>query len=89
MTGFIKRTGELTEASPSTPVKITGLSGLPEAGSEFFVVKSEKEAMEIAEKRTEGQRHMIWAIVGLVIIFGTNSIVGLIADAVGADVPGC
>lgn len=48
---------ELTEAGPSTPVKITGLSGLPEAGSEFFVVKSEKEAMEIAEKRTEGQRH--------------------------------
>jgi translation initiation factor IF-2 len=48
---------ELTEAGPSTPVKITGLSGLPEAGSEFFVVKSEKEAMEIAEKRTEGQQH--------------------------------
>jgi translation initiation factor IF-2 len=48
---------ELTKAGPSTPVKITGLSDLPEAGSEFIVVKSEKEAMEIAEKRTEGQRH--------------------------------
>jgi translation initiation factor IF-2 len=48
---------ELTEAGPSTPVKITGLSDLPEAGSEFIVVKSEKEAMEIAEKRSEGQRH--------------------------------
>lgn len=48
---------ELTEAGPSTPVKITGLSDLPEAGSEFIVVKSEKEAMEIAEKRMEGQRH--------------------------------
>lgn len=48
---------ELKEAGPSTPVKITGLSDLPEAGSEFIVVKSEKEAMEIAEKRTEGQRY--------------------------------
>ena len=41
---------ELTEAGPSTPVKITGLSGLPEAGSEFIVVKDEKEARELAEK---------------------------------------
>ncbi len=48
---------ELTTAGPSTPIKITGLSDLPEAGSEFIVVKSEKEAMLIAEKRTEGQRH--------------------------------
>lgn len=48
---------ELTEAGPSTPVKVTGLSDLPQAGSEFIVVKSEKEAMEIAEKRTEGQRY--------------------------------
>jgi translation initiation factor IF-2 len=50
---------ELTDAGPSTPVKITGLSDLPEAGSEFIVVKSEKEAMEIAEKRSEGQRHAL------------------------------
>lgn len=50
---------ELTSAEPSTPVKITGLSGLPAAGSEFIVVKSEKEAMEIAEKRSEGTRHQL------------------------------
>ena len=50
---------ELSEAGPSTPVKITGLSDLPPAGSEFIVVKSEKEAMEIAEKRSEGQRHAL------------------------------
>ncbi len=48
---------DLLEAGPSTPVKITGLSGLPEAGSEFIVVKSDKEAMEIAEKRMEGKRY--------------------------------
>ncbi len=47
---------ELQEAGPSTPVAITGLSGLPEAGQEFIVVKSEKEAREIAEDRRQGLR---------------------------------
>jgi translation initiation factor IF-2 len=47
---------ELTEAGPSTPVEITGLSGLPEAGQEFIVVKNEKEAREIAEVRSVGAR---------------------------------
>lgn len=46
----------LTEAPPSTPVAITGLSGLPQAGQEFFVVKNEKEAIEIAEARTQGTK---------------------------------
>ena len=47
---------ELKEAAPSTPVEITGLSGLPEAGQEFIVVKNEREAREIAEARSEGAR---------------------------------
>lgn len=47
---------ELEEAGPSTPVEITGLSGLPEAGQEFIVVKNEKEAKEIAGARYEGVR---------------------------------
>ncbi len=47
----------LQEASPSTPVKITGMSGLPEAGSDFIVVANEKEARELAEKRSEGKKH--------------------------------
>lgn len=46
----------LMEAGPSTPVAITGLSGLPEAGQEFIVVKNEKEAREIAEARMVGMR---------------------------------
>lgn len=49
---------ELTEAGPSTPVEITGLSGLPEAGQEFIVVKNEREAREIAEARSEGARQV-------------------------------
>ncbi len=45
-------------AGPSTPVKITGLSELAVAGSEFVVVKNEKEARELASARAEGlQRH--------------------------------
>lgn len=47
---------ELREAGPSTPVEITGLSGLPEAGQEFIVVKNEREAHEIAEARIIGVR---------------------------------
>lgn len=46
----------LIEAAPSTPVAITGLSGLPEAGQEFITVKNEKEAREIAEVRMVGMR---------------------------------
>jgi translation initiation factor IF-2 len=42
----------LMEAGPATPVMITGLSGLPDAGQEFIVVKSEKEAKEIAAARS-------------------------------------
>ncbi len=44
----------IEEAPPSTPVKITGLSDLALAGSEFVVVKSEKEARELAGARAEG-----------------------------------
>lgn len=43
----------LTDAGPSTPVEITGLSGLPAAGQEFIVVESDKEARNIAEARAE------------------------------------
>lgn len=46
----------ILDAGPSTPVAITGLSGLPEAGQEFIVVKNEKEAREIAEVRMVGMR---------------------------------
>lgn len=50
---------QIEEAGPSTPVKITGLSELAIAGSEFIVVKNEKEARELAEARAAGlQRHL-------------------------------
>ncbi len=46
---------QITKAPPSTPVKITGLSGIPEAGCEFIAVENEKQAREICEERTAGQ----------------------------------
>lgn len=46
----------LEEATPSTPIEITGLSGLPAAGDDFIVVSTEKEARDIAEARSVGER---------------------------------
>lgn len=48
---------DLVEAGPSTPVRINGLSGLPESGEEFIVVKSDREARDISQVRQEGRRH--------------------------------
>lgn len=36
-------------ATPSTPVEITGLSGVPASGEKFYVVKEERDARAIAE----------------------------------------
>ncbi len=44
------------EARPSTPVKILGFDGIPSPGEEFNVMKSEREARELAEERTQTQR---------------------------------
>ena len=42
---------ELTEASPSMPVEITGLSEVPSAGDRFMAFETEKQAKNVAEKR--------------------------------------
>ena len=42
---------ELTEASPSMPVEITGLSEVPSAGDRFMAFETEKQAKKVAEKR--------------------------------------
>ncbi|HLD40638.1 MAG TPA: translation initiation factor IF-2 [Candidatus Omnitrophota bacterium] len=39
------------EAPPSTPVEVLGLSGLPDAGEQFFALSDEKKARELAAKR--------------------------------------
>lgn len=42
---------EITEAEPSKPVEITGLSDTPEAGDKFMAFETEKEAHSISEQR--------------------------------------
>ncbi|MEZ5314631.1 MAG: translation initiation factor IF-2 [Chlamydiales bacterium] len=49
----------LQHAFPSTPVEITGLSGLPSAGHPFIVVKNEKEAKNIVESRKAGHQQSV------------------------------
>lgn len=47
--GLVGDTGtEVSEAGPSIPVEILGLSGVPHAGDEAIVVSDEKKAREIA-----------------------------------------
>ena len=47
---------DLVEAPPSTPVEITGISGIPTAGDRFMAFETEKQARSIAEHREKIQK---------------------------------
>ncbi|WCO02028.1 translation initiation factor IF-2 [Psychroserpens ponticola] len=51
-----ERGNEVKVAGPSTPVSILGLDGAPQAGDKFNVFEDEREAKQIAAKRTQLQR---------------------------------
>ncbi|NJY64090.1 translation initiation factor IF-2 [Salinimicrobium sp. CDJ15-81-2] len=51
-----ERGKDVKEAGPSTPVSILGLDGAPQAGDKFKVMTDEREARDIAAKRTQLQR---------------------------------
>ncbi|WP_430467344.1 translation initiation factor IF-2 [Winogradskyella ouciana] len=51
-----ERGNDVEEAGPSTPVSILGLDGAPQAGDKFNVFEDEREAKQIAAKRTQLQR---------------------------------
>ena len=51
-----ERGQDVSEAGPSTPISILGLDGAPQAGDKFNVFNDEREAKQIAAKRTQLQR---------------------------------
>lgn len=51
----------IKKAGPARAVEITGLTDVPEAGDEFYMVKDERTAREISEKRKEKLREDIMA----------------------------
>ena len=46
----------IKEAGPSTPCKVLGFSGLPNAGDELMVMENERAAQRLSEERLDGER---------------------------------
>lgn len=44
---------EIKSAGPATPVEITGLNDVPEAGNKFMVFETEREARHVGEERAQ------------------------------------
>ena len=75
---FDERGKTIDKAPPSTPVSILGLDGAPQAGDNFNVLEDEREAKQIAAKRTQllreqnvrTQRHITLDEIGRRIALG-------------------
>ena len=75
---FNERGANLNLALPATPVSILGLDGAPQAGDSFMVLEDEREAKQIAAKRTQlvreqsvrTQRHITLDEIGRRIALG-------------------
>ena len=73
-----ERGNNITQAGPSTPISILGLDGASTAGDKFNVFEDEREAKQIAAKRTQlmreqsvrTQRHITLAEIGRRIALG-------------------
>lgn len=73
-----ERGNSVKEAGPSRPISVLGLDGAPTAGDKFNVFEEEKEAKQIAAKRTQlireqsvrAQRHITLAEIGRRIALG-------------------
>jgi len=75
---FDERGKTIETAPPSTPVSVLGLDGAPQAGDNFNVLEDEREAKQIAVKRTQllreqnvrTQRHITLDEIGRRIALG-------------------
>ncbi len=73
-----ERGKSVKQAGPSRPISILGLDGAPTAGDKFNVFEDEREAKQIAAKRTQlireqsvrAQRHITLAEIGRRIALG-------------------
>jgi len=73
-----ERGNRVAEAGPSTPVSVLGLDGAPQAGDKFNVMDDEREAKDIAAKRSQlhreqsvrTQRHITLDEIGRRIALG-------------------
>jgi len=90
---FNERGKEIIEVGPSQPVQLLGLNGAPQAGDKFNVMETEKEAKEIANKRSQlereqtmrTQKHLTLDEIGRRIAIGNFKEVNLV---VKGDVDG-
>ena len=73
-----ERGKDVSEAGPATPISILGLDGAPQAGDKFNVLEDEREAKQIAAKRSQllreqsvrTQRHITLDEIGRRIALG-------------------
>jgi len=73
-----ERGNEVQKVGPSTPISILGLDGAPQAGDNFRVLEDEREAKQIAAKRSQllreqtvrTQRHITLDEIGRRIALG-------------------
>jgi len=77
----------IRKAGPATAVEITGLAEVPEAGDEFYMVKEERIARDIAARRKEKLREEVLAknsSISLEKLHNENVRVKIIHTGVGA-----
>ncbi|MBI4707391.1 MAG: translation initiation factor IF-2 [Candidatus Omnitrophica bacterium] len=60
---FNDRAQAVTSAGPGHPVEVLGISEVPVAGEQFFVISDDKEAKEIAQIRAEKERQRDMKVV--------------------------
>ncbi|WP_113660810.1 translation initiation factor IF-2 [Pedobacter nanyangensis] len=83
---FNERGAKVSEAGPSVPVQVLGMSGAPTAGDRFNALESETEARDIANKRLQlmreqglrTQKHITLAEIGRRLAIGNFKELNLI-----------